>query len=251
MLRILLLAMLLWLPACGNSGPASAEQWLQLAADHYQADFATDFEMKFALQENKQTVDVLHRGSLQGRDANHYRLQAQTLMLLPQLGNQAMTVDNLQVADGEWLWMESTMNGMPQSVVLKRKLDELESMAQVNEQGANQLSPSDLNPLYVWRLALQHGKFELAEDVGADRQVLTSPATPEFLTAAAHRAQFWQPRQLEIALHRPTGAPLSLKLLKEDGSVSWQTTFTMWAAREIEDNQLQYTPPDGISVLTQ
>jgi hypothetical protein len=248
--RFFLPILLLALTSCGGSKPTT-QQWLEMAASHYQADYATDFEMSFELLENNQTVKVEHKGRLECRDDRHYRLQALTLMEVEGLSNVGMRVENLQVADGQSLWMQSTMGGVPQPVVLKRHLDELESMAQVNDEGANQLSPSDLNPLFLWRMALEHGEFTAAAESADGLQTLTSPATPKFLKAAAHRAEFWQPSQLEIDLHRATGAPVQLRLVQANGETSWQVQFVMWASRPMDDQQLHFTPPDDVQVLTQ
>jgi len=248
--RFFLAFSLLALTSCGGPEP-TIQQWLEMAASHYQADYATDFEMSFELLENKQTVQVEHKGRLECRDDSHYRLQALTLMEVEGLSNVGMRIENLQVADGQSLWMQSTMGGMPQPVVLKRSLDNLDSMAQVNAEGANQLSPADLNPLFLLQLALEHGEFTAVNPSADGLQTLTSPATASFLAAAAHRAKFWQPSQLVLALHRATGAPVSLKLVRADSQTTWQVQFVMWASRPLADEQLRFTPPAGAQVLTQ
>ncbi len=258
----------LLLSGCGNAEPQTADAWLTAACAHYPATgFETEFQMQFSLQENQRTVEVSHGGSLQELDAQHYRLQATTRMTLPDLGNQQTEIRNLQVADGEFLWMQSDLQTMPQpapehaglelpqpmpqAMVLIRALAEIEDLATVDPLAANQLSPSDLNPMLMWRLALQHGDFELAPSEPGDVIQLLSAATPAFLIAAAHRAEFFQPQQLRIQLHAPTHAPMSLEILSADGSVTWKNTFKLWRAISVESSEFTYAPPPGAQVLTQ
>lgn len=238
-----------------------AQEWLNQAAEHCSLNFQTEFQVEFAMQENQRKVQVTHRGRLEEAKADHYRLQARTLMTMLDLGDRQVAIDNLQVADGQWLWMQSTMEGRPQPIVLQRPLEDLDGLAQADEQGANQLSPADLNPMLMWRMAIAHGQFEVSATPtdskspaiadGSQPLLLLSAVTPEFLAAAAHRAEFWQPRQLRISLHRSSAAPVSLELLREDGSVSWKVRFHYWKGMEFPIDHFAYTPPPGVQVMTQ
>ncbi len=248
--RAILCLLLLALPACGGSEP-TAKQWLELAQAHYQDVFTTDFEMRFDMTENGRKVHVEHKGQLAQQDVSHYRLQAGTSMVLPDLNNQAMHIDNLQVADGEWLWMQSGIVSVPEPIVLKRKLTDLESLAVAEDQGANQLSPADLHPLFLWQMATAHCSFQSVLKGAVDQVELEAVASGEFLAAIGHRDAFWQPRKVQITLHRATSAPLGLRLLREDGSVAWQLRFTFWGTKLPQDCSFDYQAPEGAQVINQ
>jgi outer membrane lipoprotein-sorting protein len=104
--------------------------------------------------------------------------------------------------------------------------------------------------MLMWRLALQHGSFELLPAESNTEILLLSAATPSFLKAAAHRADFFQPHQLRIQLHAPTRAPMSIEILSADGSVTWKNTYSLWRAVPAESSDFTYVPPQGAKVLS-
>jgi hypothetical protein len=238
------------LVACGRRAPENPRQWLNLAAEHFNGDgYAVNFQMRYTLAENGEQVFTQHKGEITGLDPRHFEIQLRSQMRVVQLSDKPIKVDTHLVADGEYIWTQSTYPGLAQPIVLKLLIDQADSMARVDPVLGNQISPRDLDPLLLWRLAAEFCTFTEGAVMTPGFVILIGQATPAFHQAAAHRSSLFQPQVLRLSLERATGKPVAMELLAASNKTTLETSFSVWQKLELEASDFVYQVPEGIEVV--
>jgi hypothetical protein len=210
--------------------------------------FTVEFQTGYSLIENQVSVESLHRGKIKGFDPRHFELEVHTEMRLASLGNQIISVTTQVTADGEFLWTESTYPSMEQASVLKLPIDQADALARVDSVMGNQISPLDLDPLLLWRLAAEYCTFGEVQLLAQDRVVLTGHTTAAFHRAAAHRSIFFQPEVVLLTLSKSTGQPQALELRTTRQKTTLHSTFSRWQALDLGLHDFGYLLTAGVEV---
>ncbi len=236
---------ILVLAACGQSRPHTPDGWLGKASDYYDnGGFGTRFQMEFHLVEDGQVIRIDHRGSLRGRDRQVFRLEAQTQMQIEDSGLPSVVIANTVCCDGLTLYAESLGEGQQQPEVFRQALDQNGGLSGAGGGQGSRLSPFDLDPLLLWRLAVATCTFEEQATGQAENVVLLGEVTDAFDEAAAQRSELFEPRQFRLTLDRASGAPVQLQLLSDARHGHLTTRFELWERADWDDALFRPPPAD-------
>lgn len=226
-----------------------AKAWLLKMAENYSKAFTVDYLGDMSLDTNGMNMKMAIKGKMTYRDARHMRMKLDIEM---NMGEQLMSMNMFQVADGTTMWMKMNMMGNDQ--VMKMDLGEMEKMLEDGSGNLGQFSNIlSMNPMHQIENMSKIIDFKL-DGIADGKVTLTGVMNDEFFkTMGANQGPMPEgfDGQMVMILNKKSAfieelilgsaeKPLmkmrfeNLKFLKPDN---------------LGDDLFQFTPPEGVPVM--